>query len=148
MQSSHYFYKNCNSTERAKYFAAFDSDQNALNALFNAKSQEVNHENAELYTGSGQHCSTTQGVAAPPKCELKYVDVSKMMKDKYPSLQRSCGHKAGAKRNPQSTHKVHVLGRDRVVTKMGRASMVTYRGQKITLTEARTLEKKQQQKKK
>ena len=36
----------------------------------------------------------------------------------------------------------HVLGRDRNVTKVGRKSMITYKGKQICLTEARKLEKK------
>lgn len=38
--------------------------------------------------------------------------------------------------------KVYVLGRDRKVVKVGRKSMITYKGKQISLTEARALEKK------
>lgn len=43
---------------------------------------------------------------------------------------------------------VVVLGRQRKVTKVGRKSMITYKGKQISLTEARALEKKQQKEKK
>lgn len=38
--------------------------------------------------------------------------------------------------------KVRVLGMDRKVTKVGRKSMITYKGKLLSLTEARALEKK------
>lgn len=41
----------------------------------------------------------------------------------------------------KTTKKVNVLGRERTVTKEGRKSMITYKGQKLSLSEARALEK-------
>lgn len=42
----------------------------------------------------------------------------------------------------EKTNKVHVLGRDRVMTKEGRKCMIIYKGKKMSLTDARELEKK------
>jgi hypothetical protein len=43
--------------------------------------------------------------------------------------------------------RVHVLGRDRKIIKVGRKSMVTYKRQLISLTDARSLEKKRKERK-
>jgi hypothetical protein len=51
----------------------------------------------------------------------------------------------GGKKHP--SQKVHVLGRDRKVTKDGRKSMITYKGKQICLTDARKLEKSLKSKK-
>lgn len=57
----------------------------------------------------------------------------------------------GARNTPSSSENnelVHVLGRARKVTKVGRKSMVTYEGRQYSLTEARQLEKVLARKKK
>ena len=46
------------------------------------------------------------------------------------------------KQSGSKSTKIHVLGRDRVVTKVGRKSMITYKGKQICLTEAREIERK------
>lgn len=46
------------------------------------------------------------------------------------------------------TKKVFVLGRERKVTKIGRKSIITYKGQQISLRDARVLDKKQTPKQK
>jgi hypothetical protein len=43
---------------------------------------------------------------------------------------------------------VHILGRDRVVRRVGRKQMVTYKGSSLSLTEARALEKQLQRQRK
>lgn len=55
------------------------------------------------------------------------------------------GKRKGAKK---ASTKVLVLGRERVVTKVGRKSMVTYKGVQMGLTEARQLERELKKKKK
>ena len=45
-------------------------------------------------------------------------------------------------RGGQPNLKVTVLGRDRVITKVGRKSMITYKGKQVSLTEAREIERK------
>lgn len=58
---------------------------------------------------------------------------------------KKLNHLAGGKPISQ---KMYILGRERVLSKEGRAWMLTYQKKKITLTEARELERQQSQKKK
>lgn len=51
------------------------------------------------------------------------------------------GGKKRSTKKPVESKKVHVLGRDRKVVRKGRAFVLTYKGQEITLTQARELEK-------
>jgi hypothetical protein len=60
----------------------------------------------------------------------------------------SGGKRKKTKGSKKSSTKTLVLGRERVVTKVGRKSMVTYKGKQMGLTEARQLERELKKKKK
>jgi hypothetical protein len=45
--------------------------------------------------------------------------------------------------NVSKPDKIHILGRDRLIRKVGRKKMITYKGEQISLTAARALEKAQ-----
>lgn len=70
-----------------------------------------------------------------------FVEVYHVDRRLYLQLKKVKTNTAGG-----GTKKLHILGRNRVVRKVGRKSMITYQGQQITLSQARLIERSKSKK--